>query len=248
MHDRPHHPLSPALTSTKNHPFFRLDHFDIQQILQALTTVGGISIPLLQEPARLALLAEAQNYSYQLRSETIQTGRAIVRQEYHECGNFPADSLHIQLKIALQTLLAEQFATLHPNPLTIPIEFNAMVLQHYETGDLGITPHRDSLRAINLIGLCNLAGQAQFCLCADRQGNQPIELDTTPGNIILLRAPGFLHASMRPFHYVHQFRSTRYSLGLRQRVAQPLTHAKLDMEMQPKIEHDAKRNDPTAKR
>ncbi|WP_088892472.1 hypothetical protein [Leptolyngbya ohadii] len=103
-------------------------------------------------------------------------------------------------------------------PFSTPLQFTELVIQRYLPGQLGITPHRDSLRAINLIALVNLSGQAKFYRCDDRQGTHAVPLDTTPGNVIFLRAPGFLNASVRPFHFVMDIRSTRYSLGLRQRI------------------------------
>jgi hypothetical protein len=103
-------------------------------------------------------------------------------------------------------------------PFSTRLQFTELVLQRYEPGQLGISPHRDSLRAMNLIALVNLGGQAEFYRCDDRQGTNAVLLDTSPGNVIFLRAPGFLNTSVRPFHFLTNIRSTRYSLGLRQRI------------------------------
>ncbi|QYO63862.1 hypothetical protein [Leptolyngbya sp. 7M] len=82
------------------------------------------------------------------------------------------------------------------------MQFTELVLQRYTPGQLGITPHRDSLEAINLIALVNLSGEAEFYRGDDRQGTDAVRLNPTPGNVIFLRAPGFLHIlhiSVRPF-------------------------------------------------
>ena len=53
----------------------------------------------------------------------------------------------------------------------------------------------------------------------DRQGTNAVEIATKPGNVIFLRAPGFLSSKSRPFHYVANIRSMRYSFSLRQRIS-----------------------------
>ena len=90
------------------------------------------------------------------------------------------------------------------------------MLQRYRAGALGITPHRDGSRYINLAALFTLSGEARFCLCDDRGGGGARQLDAAPGTVILLRAPGFRGAAGRPFHFVSDIRARRYSFGLRQ--------------------------------
>lgn len=149
--------------------------------------------------------------------KTIGTADQIVRTEYSafELSDQP---LFLAFQSAFQELLDREFAKLDCDPFNSNFKLNAMVLQRYLPGELGITPHRDSLRSIHLIALINLGGTAEFYRCDDRQGRNSVSLDTTPGNAILMRAPGFLNAPIRPFHYLTAIRSTRYSLGLRQRL------------------------------
>lgn len=146
-------------------------------------------------------------------------GDRIVTKEYSSLEVFPEPSLYIRLTQAFQALISEQLTHVNPYPFATPLKFNWTVLQKYEAGELGITPHRDSMSAINLVCIFNIAGQGQFCLCEDRQGKNSREIETTPGNVIFLRAPGFLHSQERPFHYLSHIQATRYSFGLRQRVS-----------------------------
>jgi hypothetical protein len=176
-----------------------------------------VSIPLLTESARQALQQEAESFHYEPEVKTIGSGDRIVRTEYSSCNQFPDAGLYPDFKQAFQDLMDQACNGLVEYPFTTPLQFIELVLQRYLPGQLGITPHRDSLRAINLIALVNLSGQAEFYRCDDRQGSNAVQLDTTPGNVIFLRAPGFLNTSVRPFHFVTNIRSTRYSLGLRQR-------------------------------
>jgi hypothetical protein len=173
---------------------------------------------LLTESARQALQIEAECYCYEPEERTVGTGNRIVTMEYSAFNQFSEVGLYAEFKQALQALLDEACDRLETYPFSTKLQFNALVLQRYTPGQLGITPHRDSLWAINLIALVNLSGQAEFYRCGDRKGTNAVQLDTTPGNAIFLRAPGFLNAQVRPFHFLTGIQSTRYSLGLRQRV------------------------------
>ena len=93
-----------------------------------------------------------------------------------------------------------------------------MSLQKYDQNSIGITPHKDGKSRINLICVFNLVGKAEFALCDDRSGSNPKFLDTTPGNVIILRAPGFFHSTYQPFHFVRNITEERIVFGLRQRI------------------------------
>ncbi|QYO63081.1 hypothetical protein [Leptolyngbya sp. 7M] len=173
---------------------------------------------MLTESARQALQQAAEGFDYEPEVKTIGTGDRIVRTDYSACNQFPEVGLYPEFKQAFQSLMDQACARLDDYPFSTPLQFTELVLQRYAPGQLGITPHRDSLRAINLIALVNLSGQAEFYRCDDRQGTNAVLLDTNPGHVIFLRAPGFLNTSVRPFHFLTNIRSIRYSLGLRQRI------------------------------
>jgi len=174
-------------------------------------------VPLLEESTRSRLQQEAEQFQYQPEIKTVGTGDRIVRTEYDSTENFPENSFFLDLTQAFQSLLNQAIAQLESYPFEVPLHFNRFVLQRYQPGQLGITPHRDGLGAINLVCVFNISGQGKFYRCDDRSGTNPIEIDTTPGHVILMRAPGFLANDDRPFHYVTDIQSTRYSFGLRQR-------------------------------
>ncbi len=168
---------------------------------------------------RLELLQEALSYCYVEETGVVGTGDRIVKKEYSSFRAFPSSSLYSSLMAEFQALMDEALSGLANYPFTVPLQFNSMVLQHYSPGQLGISPHRDRYSAINLVCIFNIGGQGQFCLCADRMGTNSFEIDTTPGNVIFLRAPGFLGSDQRPFHYLTNIQSARYSFGLRQRIS-----------------------------
>ncbi|HEY9633498.1 MAG TPA: hypothetical protein V6D14_08840 [Coleofasciculaceae cyanobacterium] len=174
---------------------------------------------MLSDAARLELLQEASSYCYAEETGVVGTGDRIVKKEYSSFEAFPSSSLYRSLTAEFQALMDEALSDLANYPFTVPLQFNSMVLQRYEPGQLGITPHRDRYSAINLVCVFNISGQGQFYLCTDRMGTNSLEFDTTPGHVIFLRAPSFLGSDQRPFHYVTNIRSTRYSFGLRQRIS-----------------------------
>ena len=198
--------------------FFLPRNLDTASILKDLSSLGATSIRLLDEDFRVALLKEARDYTYEPEDEIVGSGGRVVRQQLSSFEDFPKDSNYILLKNSFQDLLEERLARLGTYPFEMALGFNSMVLQRYEEGAIGITPHRDGLSYINLVCVFVIGGQGSFYVCSDRSGNDSIEIDASPGNVIFMRAPGFLGSEdNRPFHYVTDIREPRYTFGLRQK-------------------------------
>ena len=198
--------------------FFLPRNLDTASILKDLSSLGATSIRLLDEDFRVALLKEAQDYTYEPEDEIVGSGGRVVRQQLSSFEDIPKDSDYFLLKNSFQDLLEERLARLGTYPFETALGFNSMVLQRYEEGSIGITPHRDGLRFINLVCVFVIGGKGSFYVCSDRSGNDSIEIDASPGNVIFMRAPGFLGSEdERPFHYVAGIRETRYAFGLRQK-------------------------------
>lgn len=197
---------------------FTYENLQFEQIWAALATVGATSVPLLREETRWLLWKAAQQYSYQREPEVVGKGDRLVRQQVSSYDNLAGKFPFEPFKQSFQELLNQALRGVHLDPWETPLCFNSMVLQKYEPGSLGITPHRDGRRYINLICIFVLAGDGKFYVCADRSGRQSQEIPASAGDAILMKAPGFqgMPACDRPFHYVTQIRTTRYTLGLRQ--------------------------------
>lgn len=188
------------------------------RILEHLSSVGAASVRLLEEDFRLALLKEAEDYDYQPEDEIVGSGDRVVRQQVSSFNGFPKDSDYVLLKDSFQDLLEQRLAELEAYPFETALGFNSMVLQRYEEGSLGITPHKDGLSYINLVCVFVIGGRGRFYVCSDRSGRDAKEVDASPGNVILMRAPGLFGAEdNRPFHYVTEIEETRYTFGLRQK-------------------------------
>ncbi len=190
---------------------------DINKLLEELRCIGATSIKILSEDFRRALLREAEGYPYQPEPEIVGYGDKIVRQQMGSFRHFSEGSNYILLKDSFQALLNEIVADCATGPFETRLHFNSMVLQKYEAGSLGITPHRDGLSYRNLICVFIIGGQGRFYICLDRSGSGAREIDAAPGNVILMRAPGCFGSQDRPFHYVTDIQETRYTFGLRQK-------------------------------
>jgi hypothetical protein len=71
--------------------------------------------------------------------------------------------------------------------------------------------HRDSAIFV-------LRGRGRFIVCKDRTGRGAVDLPNAPGDLLLLRAPGFLLSTEdRPFHAVLDILEERLTFALRQR-------------------------------
>jgi hypothetical protein len=193
-------------------------NLNTDRILEELSSVGATSIRFLEEDFRVALLEEAEGYTYQPEDEIVGSGARVVRQQVSSFDSFPEDSGYVLLKNSFQHLLEQRLAQVGTYPFETALGFNSMVLQRYEEGSLGITPHKDGLSYINLVCVFVIGGRGRFYICSDRSGKDAIEIDASPGNVILMRAPGLFGAEdNRPFHYVTEIEETRYTFGLRQK-------------------------------
>jgi hypothetical protein len=125
-----------------------------------------------------------------------------VRQRYAAVTTFPPGSGFRSLREAFQALLEDRLARLPAYPFATPLRFNSSALHRYPPGPLGISPHRDSARSVNLIAIFVLEGSGRFFVCRDREGWDAVDLPNAPNDLILLRAPGLMGADVRPFHGV----------------------------------------------
>lgn len=199
------------------HELFTLDDFDITKILEDLSSIGSTSVRILNEDFRMALLKEAEGCTYNPEEEIVGSKDRIVRQQMGSFNNFSDRSNYILLKNSFQAWFDGCVAELDNYPFETPLSFNSMVLQRYEKGSLGITPHRDGLSYINLVCVFRIGGRGRFFLCSDSSGRDVRQINAPLGNVVLIRAPGFFGSKDRPVHYVTDIQETRYTFGLRQK-------------------------------
>jgi len=100
---------------------------------------------------------------------------------------------------------------------------NEIGVTRYRPGSLGITPHLDGKWYRRLVAVVTVYGRGRFAVCRDREGDIASEWWPGPGDMVLMRAPGFGGLrDGRPFHLAEgPTRGIRCSLGLRMSVRAP---------------------------
>ena len=88
--------------------------------------------------------------------------------------------------------------------------------QRHDAGAIGFSPYRDSLCNINVSCLFTLTVCSRLRLCDEISGSNLREVDSTPGSVVFLRAPGVLDSDERPYHSISDIREARCSLRMGQ--------------------------------
>jgi hypothetical protein len=183
--------------------------------LSRLAAEDVACLPLVPEAGLAPLLAAARTLSYRTARNEIGDGARAVRQDFDICMAPPRPSPLWALAAELEEFLGHALAGQRPALLAGRFTFNDVVVQRYPAGSFGITAHRDHLRYTGLVALILLSGEGRFFTCAERSGLEAREIPWRPGELLLMRAPGFAGRRDRPFHFLRDVSSERYSIGLR---------------------------------
>lgn len=185
-------------------------------MLSRLAAEDVACLPLLPAPDLPPLLDAARGLSYRTARGEIGAGARAVRQDFDICMSPPRPGPLWGLAERLEAFLGEALARQQPALLDAPLNLNDLVVQHYPAGSFGITAHRDHVRYTGLVALVLLSGKGgRFFTCSERSGGDAREIPWQPGDLLLMRAPGFAGRTDRPFHYLNDVTSERYSIGLR---------------------------------
>jgi alkylated DNA repair dioxygenase AlkB len=100
---------------------------------------------------------------------------------------------------------------------------NEIGVTRYRPGSLGITPHLDGRWYRRLVAVVTIYGRSRFAVCRSREGDVIREWRPGPGDLVLMRAPGFGGVrDGRRFHLAEgPTRGRRCSLGVRMSVDPP---------------------------
>ena len=157
-----------------------LDDVDMAAICGQLLATGVTSFRILDGNFRESLVHEATCYRYKPEEEIVGSENRTVRQQLESFKNFPGESQFILLKNSFQALVDRGLADLPVYPFETRLRFSSLVLQKYRKGSVGITPHRDRLRYVNLVCVFNIGGRGRFYVCSDRSGSDAREVDASP--------------------------------------------------------------------
>ncbi len=178
-----------------------------------MSNFSSVSIPILSQDFRTSLLAEAKKVSLRSCRESIGTGPNVVYQRMLLQDNINPSGLFGLLVKEFQLLFNEAIQGL--NLFTDEVVFNDWILQKYELGEVGITPHRDRIDYRHVVCLFVLAGKGRYCVSEDRLRLNEQEIANLPGDVVMMPAPGYIGLQQRPFHYLEKITEERYVFGLR---------------------------------
>ena len=187
----------------------------LQNALINLVTEDAVCLPLLPRQDLADLIAAAEMLSYRTSQSEVGSGSNIVKQNFEICMFPPKLSIFWDLGRELEQLLHEVLGKLALPLLLERFQINDIVVQRYAAGSSGISANRDHLKYRGLVCLILLSGTGQFFICKDRLQSKKSEILWTPGSILFMRAPGLANHDERPFHYLVDIRTERYSIGLR---------------------------------
>ncbi len=188
---------------------------DAGALVERLRAEQALAMPALTGAALDALMDEASRLAWRPARAVIGKPPNEVRQAMDICTGLPAGGLFERLADEWQALWDTALAALPVSPFEGRLVFNDRLLQRYAPVDVGITPHRDRTGYRNLVCLFVIRGEGRFCVSADRAGRDAREIPATAGDVLLMRAPGFLGENQRPFHHVERIVTPRYVYGLR---------------------------------
>ena len=188
---------------------------DVVEILDRLEREGAIAVPALTGEYRAWLMEEARAAPFREARPLVGRGERLVRQRMGVHEGFGPDSRFRDLTKHYQAVWDGWLASVAPCPFESPLVFDDWMLQVYEPGETGITPHMDRTSYRNLICLFVLEGRGRFGICEDRRGRGSRTIAHEPGDVVLTRAPGFRGSNHRPFHFLDCITERRYVFGLR---------------------------------
>ena len=188
---------------------------EVVEILDRLEREDAIAVPALTDEYRAWLLREARAAPFREARPVVGRGDRLVRQRMGVHNGFGPDSRFHDLTRHYQAAWDGWLASVTPCPFESRLVFNDLMLQVYEPGETGITPHMDRTSYRNLICLFVLEGCGRFGICEDRSGRGARIIAHRPGDVVLTRAPGFRGSGRRPFHFLDRITERRYVFGLR---------------------------------
>ncbi len=181
--------------------------------LHLLKTVRSIAVPVLNDDFRQLLLEEAKQHPLRRARDSIGSGENRVDQDMLLQEKLRDDGAFAELVVEFQRLFDE--AVTDSLLFSSTVVFNDVMIQKYEPGSGGITPHRDRTDYRHIICLFVLDGLGRFFVADDRRKTNALEIANLPGDVLLMPAPGFVGLTERPFHFLENITRERWIFGLR---------------------------------
>lgn len=198
---------------------------DMKSVIDGFVANGAVSIPIIGEEVRTKVLREVRKGYYMDIPELLTAWREdqpyMIHQQLEQTEVPSDEGLLGALMTEFKATLDEALKTFQPGvdyPFASPFVFNKYgLINRYPAGSIGMSPHVDHQSFVNMVAVFVIDGQGRFFVCDDIERNNSVEIDATPGNVILMRAPGFLPRDGQQWHYVTNITTERYVLSLRQK-------------------------------
>ncbi|MDA9009496.1 hypothetical protein N9K16_06015 [Alphaproteobacteria bacterium] len=187
----------------------------LADLLDRLKGSEAVATKILSEKQRLTLLAATEGLNYRAASAVVGEAENRVFQDFGLCMDFSTASPFRSASDGISQLVQQANQLLTHQPLPPQFHFNDLIVQRYRQSSQGMSPHRDHIRYTQLVALIILNGTADFSICADRSAANNKIINSNPGDVILMLAPGFSGDDKRPFHQVSNIVGARHTVGLR---------------------------------
>ena len=193
----------------------RLDLLQVSSSISTLPRVGAVACPCLDVSEANALVSVVDQLEYRPAKAITGSDNAPVYQDFDLCYDVPSEHSLWDFAQVLEVALTCALAGAEVDSAGCSLQLNDLIVQRYQPGCAGITPHRDHVRYGFLIAIVLLTGDGYFGICDDRQGSESKEIDFKPGDLLLMGGPGLVPNYTRPFHYVNGVTDSRRTIGLR---------------------------------
>ncbi|MBV9159869.1 MAG: hypothetical protein JO019_04705 [Candidatus Kaiserbacteria bacterium] len=187
--------------------------FDCGDLIREIERIGAAVVPQFLSADTLAILLEELNDAewYPIPQlvglSDMDCVRAVGLPLRSACNIVACEASHA---------LMESFGKSGVSPFSGSLDFNFAQALRYRAGSRGMGAHQDPERARNVVGIVVLEAGGRFRICDDVQGSNPVSVSHEAGDLILMRAPGFLGSFARPFHLVDLVMTQRTTIVLRQ--------------------------------
>lgn len=194
-------------------PCFKVSTEHLAGSIRLLRYIHAVSVPILTDDFRQALLEEAQRYPLRYINNKVGRGENEVHQEMFLQNQLNMDGAFGQLVDEFQDFFDKSVDG--SDFFDDEVIFNDWIIQQYKPRCIGITPHRDRTDYRHLICLFVLSGHGRFKISNDRSKHRAVEIANLPGDVILMPGPGFSGLKHRPFHCLEDVSTNRWIFGLR---------------------------------
>lgn len=179
--------------------------FDPDFVVERMMNDGAVALPLIEEDFRSHLLRLAEIYDF-------SAWQKYEGKHVKSIGSFDL------LRTALEDLINNVLRKAEPQALAEEFHFNMMELNRYLPGG-AISNHTDGPSFKGIISIVVIDGKANFYSVPTSDfrnfAAKKRRISSNPGDVIFMRAPGFLGTTDAIRHQVTRASTRRFSLAFR---------------------------------